>query len=75
MRRAKAKKITKRYVTKRIFKAAVGSAVRKASDQAMRSMGYVVKAENGWVIRENSDGSKVVLNKIDQSHQSSLALD
>lgn len=75
MRKRRAKKATKRYVTKRVFKAAVGTAVRKASDQAMRSMGYVVKAENGWVIRENSDGTKVVLSKIDQAPQSNLVLD
>ena len=69
------KKASKSYVTKRVFKVAVGAAVRKASNKAMHSMGYVVKAENGWVIREDSAGNKSRISRIYKSHQATVALD
>jgi hypothetical protein len=78
MRKARANRVssaTNRYVTKRILKSAVGAAVRKASNHAMHSMGYVVKAENGWVIREDSNGKKSRLAKINRAHQGNVVLD
>jgi hypothetical protein len=62
------------YVTKRVFKVAVGAAVRKASREAMNSMGYVVKAEDGWVVREDSDGNKRRIAKINKT-RGAIALD
>jgi hypothetical protein len=62
------------YVTKRIVKSAMGSAIRKASAAAKQSMGYVVKAENGWVIREDLNGVQTRISRIDPTHQS-VALD
>lgn len=62
------------YVTKRVMKSAIGKAIRKASASTKHSMGYVIKAENGWVIREELDGTKTKLSKIDKSNQP-LALD
>jgi hypothetical protein len=52
------------YVTKRILVRAAGSAVRKASKRAMEVAGYVVKAENGWVVRVDQDGNKSIISKI-----------
>lgn len=75
VRSKRASSATKRYVTKRVIKTAVGAALRKASGRAMHSMGYVVKAENGWVIRENSDGTKRKITKINQAHHSNVVLD
>jgi len=65
----------KRYVTKRVLKTAVAKAVRKASSNAMSSMGYVIKAENGWVIREDSSGTKRKIKKIPSARQSRIVLD
>ena len=64
----------KNYVTKRIVKSAIGSAIQKASAAAKQSMGYVVKAENGWVIHEDLNGVKTRISKIAHTHQS-VALD
>jgi hypothetical protein len=65
----------KRYVTKRVITSAVGSAVRKASSNAMTSMGYVVKAENGWVVREDSNGIVRKISKIVRAYPSTVVLD
>ncbi|RAI91481.1 hypothetical protein [Algoriphagus yeomjeoni] len=47
----------KAYLTKRDIVRVSKAAITKASDQAMKTAGYVIKAENGWVVRENQDGS------------------
>ncbi len=62
------------YVTKRVMKSAIGKAIRIASVSTKDSMGYVIKAENGWVIREELDGTKTKLSRIDKSNQP-IALD
>lgn len=45
------------FVTKRMLVQASKNAVRKASKRAMHVAGYVVKVKDGWVVRENKDGS------------------
>lgn len=45
------------YLTKRDIARVAKAAVVKASNQAMKTVGYVIKAENGWIVRENQDGS------------------
>ncbi len=45
------------YLTKRDIVRVATAAVIKASEQAMETVGYVIKAENGWLVRENKDGS------------------
>jgi hypothetical protein len=62
------------YVTKRVLKSAIDKAFRKASASTRKSIGYVIKAENGWVIREELDGRKTRLSKINKSNHP-LALD
>jgi hypothetical protein len=52
------------YVTKRVLVRAAGPAVVKASRRAMEVAGYVVKAENGWVVRVEKDGTKSRISKI-----------
>jgi hypothetical protein len=47
----------KAYLTKRDIVRVSKAAITKASNQAMKTAGYVIKAENGWVVRENEDGS------------------
>lgn len=63
------------YVTKRIMKSAMGSAIKKASAETKQSMGYTIKAENGWVIREELNGTQTRISKIEKAHQSNIALD
>jgi len=72
----KPKKPKTAYLTKRILVSVARAAIRKASDSAMDIMGYVVKAENGWVIREDKDGTKTRLEKISKGKKpSKIVLD
>jgi len=42
----------------------------------MKIAGYVIKAEDGWIVGENSDGSVVHLEKLkDYSRSKELILD
>jgi hypothetical protein len=78
MRKVRAKRAqtaNSNYLTKRVLKSAISAATRKASSEAMHSMGYVIKAENGWIIREDADGKKIQISKINQAHRKSIALD
>lgn len=52
------------HLTKRDVVRVATAAVKKASNQAMKTAGYVIKAENGWVVRENKDGSIDRIKKI-----------
>lgn len=56
------------------YKRIMTSAIQKASAAARESMGYVVKAEDGWVVREDANGNKTRIAKIEPAHQS-LTLD
>ena len=72
----KSKKPKTAYLTKRILVSVARAAIRKASDSAMDIMGYVVKAENGWVIRVDKDGTRKRLTKISQGKKpSEIVLD
>ncbi|MFL0684187.1 MAG: hypothetical protein ACJLTB_13350 [Algoriphagus aquaeductus] len=74
-KRSKARKTTA-YLTKRDLVRVASAAVKKASDASMEIAGYVVKAENGWIVRENSDGSVIQLEKLkDYSKSRKLVLD
>jgi len=44
------------YLTKRILISAAKSGVRKAAKDTMEVMGYIVIAEDRWIIRKYSDG-------------------
>jgi hypothetical protein len=59
------------YLTKRVIVRATRKTFIKASEKAMKTLGYVVKAENGWVVRENIDGTKEKLHKIEKVKRSS----
>jgi hypothetical protein len=49
------------YVTKRVLIRAAGPAGRKAAQNAMKTAGYLIKADDGWVVRVNKDGSQTKL--------------
>ena len=64
------------YLTKRILVSVAKKAIKEASERAMDIMGYVVKAEDGWVIREDRDGTKTKIAKIEKGkHSSELLFD
>jgi hypothetical protein len=52
------------YLSKRILQQASRKAFQSASVRAMKTMGYLIKAENGWLIRENADGSVEKISKL-----------
>ena len=64
------------YLTKRDLVRVASAAIKKASIESMKIAGYVIKAEDGWIVRENSDGSVVHLEKLkDYSKSKELILD
>ena len=64
------------YLTKRVLVRAASPAFREAAKEAMRIKGYVVKAENGWVVREDSNGTITRLSPIEPiSRPRTIALD
>ncbi len=54
------------YLTKRTLVNKARAAITSASNEAMKIMGYVVVAENGWVVRKNADGTTERIEKIPQ---------
>jgi len=64
------------YLTKRDLIRVASAAIKKASIESMKIAGYVVKAEDGWIVRENADGSIIRLEKLkDYSKFRELVLD
>lgn len=64
------------YVSKRVLVRAASPAIRKAAKEAMRIKGYVIKAENGWVVREDSNGTITRLSRIEPvTRPRTIALD
>ena len=57
------------------MKSAMESAIKKASAETKLSMGYTIKAENGWVVREELNGLQTRISKIKKAHKSTIALD
>jgi hypothetical protein len=59
------------YLTKRILVNASRIQGVKASKEAMRVMGYVVVAENGWVVKKYADNS---IERISQLATSDISI-
>lgn len=55
------------YLTKRIVVSKARAAGKKAAENAMKVMGYVVVVENNEVVRKNADGTKEVIALIEQA--------
>ena len=47
----------KPYLTKRILISAARRGFKKAAEEAMAIMGYVVIAKDGWVVKKYADGT------------------
>ena len=54
----------KAYITKRVLERAVGAAMRRASQEAMDTVGYVIKAADGWVVKVDQHGNHTRLSRI-----------
>lgn len=52
------------YLTKRSLKKLSSEAFQEASENAMEVAGYVLRAEQGWLVREDADGSVRKLKKL-----------
>ncbi len=63
------------YITKRLIISSSRAAVRDAAARAIESVGYVIKAQDGWIIREGKDGSRKKIAKYKFSKASRLVLD
>lgn len=55
------------YLTKQTLVKSATSAGLKASKRAMATAGYVIKAKDGWVVKEFTDGRVRKLKKLKQT--------
>jgi hypothetical protein len=51
------------YLTKRVLKRAARTAGKEAAERAMETMGYVVIAEKGNIVKKWKDGNKEVIGQ------------
>jgi hypothetical protein len=64
------------YLTKRRLVSAAKSGIRKAAAETMEVMGYVIIAENGWLVKKYADGRTEQLSAIERANPNeSLTLD
>lgn len=63
------------YLTKRILISAARRGFKKASEEAMALMGYIVIAKDGWVVKKYADGRIERLNRIEQLNHNVIPLD
>lgn len=75
---AKAKKVPAEqpYLTKRRLVSAAKSGLRKAAAETMKVMGYVLIAEEGWLVKKHADGHIEKISPIEKANSNeSLVLD
>ncbi len=53
------------YLTKRALVRAVNKGTRNKAKRAMELMGYVMKVEDGWIIKEDEKGNKTRIAPVD----------
>lgn len=63
------------YLTKRILVRAARTGILKAAKETMEVMGFVVVAQNGWVVKKYADGTIERLTPIPSTENIKLALD
>ncbi|WP_268122881.1 hypothetical protein [Roseivirga pacifica] len=59
----------KEYLTKRILFSRTKKAFKDAAEDAMNLVGYVVVAEDGWVVKKHQDGRVERIKELDQVEQ------
>lgn len=55
------------YLTKRTLVRNSEKAIQKASEEAMETVGYVIVARDGWIVKEHKDGSIEQIEKLKTS--------
>jgi hypothetical protein len=70
-----AKKDKTAYLTKRILVSVARKAFTKAAKESMEVMGYIVIAQDGWVVKKYADGRIEKLEPIPPSDVTELILD
>ena len=63
------------YLTKRIVKRQAKKAVYRASVNAMEVAGFVIRVEDGWVVKEYKDGTIEQIKKLNESPNQEVVLD
>lgn len=63
---AKANTEMKVYLSKRAIVRSASAAVKKAAHKAMDAAGYVVTAENGYVVKRTAEGKVTRLSKLEK---------
>ena len=61
-------KVSQPYLTKRRLVSAAKSGIRKAAAETMDIMGYVVIAEDGWLVKRYADGRTERLSPLENSN-------
>jgi hypothetical protein len=65
-----------KYISKRLIERKSNKAFKEAAKKAMEINGYVVIAQDGWIVKKHKNGSIVKLKEIDHgSNQQVLVLD
>ena len=62
------------YLTKRILISAARQGFKKAAEEAMELMGYIVIAKDGWVVKKYTDGTIEKIAPIEQVNINNAAL-
>ncbi len=62
-------------LTKRVLISATKSGIQKAAKDAMRTAGFVVKVENGWLVKEDHTGKVEKIKKVSGKRPYQIALD
>ncbi len=56
------------YLTKRALINKSEKAIQKASEKAMKTVGYIIVARDGWIVKENQDGSVERVKKLETAN-------
>lgn len=64
-----AKRKGKAYLTKRALVRATRKGTRSVASEAMNIKGYIIKAENGWVVKVHHTGQHERLSRLNRSSQ------
>jgi hypothetical protein len=70
MNRPKKRKQSAEYLTKRILESAATAGFKEAARETMEVMGFVVIADNGWIVKKHADGSTERISKIETVNRS-----
>jgi len=63
------------YLTKRILVSAARAGIKKAAEETMEIMGFVVIVKDGWVVKKYRDGTIEKLERLEPLENTRLVLD